>query len=166
MGRKNVGFIILFLLIGFIQFSKAQPRLVLVKGDKTIVSFHEGDPIRFKRKDRDHFTTGLIGGLTRDYLRIGEDTTFLFQIEKVDLTGRENSGFKTSTIGTTFIVAGMVLFLGDLINETVVHDEDYSADGGVMAVSAALVGTGVLMQFLNNDYFKFGRRKKMVVLDY
>lgn len=161
MGYKNV---IFFLLLGAIQMCTAQPRLVLMKRDKVIVSFYEGDHIRFKRNDRDHFTTGFIGGIHRDYFRIGEDTTAVYQLEKIDLKQRPNSAFKTEYIGGTLIVAGVVLFLGDLINETVVNDNSYSADGGVMVATGALIGTGVLMQFLNNNYFKPGRRKKIMVI--
>lgn len=143
----------------------AQPHLVLLKGDKIVTQFLEGDPIRFKRKDRDHFTSGLIGGLTKDYLRIGQDTTYLHLLEKIDLSDRENTGLQTRLIGSTLIVAGGVLFLGDLINETVVNDQPYSANAGVLAVSGALIGTGALIQLLNDFYFKPGRRKKMVVID-
>jgi len=162
MGCKNV--IIIILLFGMFQFGWAQPRLVLLKGDKTIFSFHEGDHIRFKRKDRDHFTAGYLNGLHRDFFRIGEDTTYVYQLEMVDMRGRPNSGFQTQLFGATFIVAGTLLFLGDLFNQTVVSDETYEASTGVIAVSASLIGTGVLMQFVNNNNFKFGRRKKVVVI--
>ncbi|MBX2946992.1 MAG: hypothetical protein KF725_14250 [Cyclobacteriaceae bacterium] len=162
MDCKNV-----ILLLGFLAcFSAAaQPRLVILKGDKVITSFCEGDYIRFKRKDRDHFTAGLIGGLTKDYFRIGGDTTLIYSLEKIDLSERDNSGFRTRAIGATFIAAGTVFFLGDLFNETVINDEPYSANTGVITASALLVTTGVLMQFLNNDNFVLGRRKKVVVID-
>ena len=162
MGSKNVIFLLSLLLL--VQLSLAQPRMVLLKGDKTIFAFTEGDHIRFKRKDRTHFTTGYLNGLTRDYFRIGEDTTYIHQLELIDLQGRPNSGFRTQFIGANFIAAGTILFLGDLINQTVVSDQTYELSRGVILVSAALVGSGVLMQFLNNNNFKFGRRKRVVVI--
>lgn len=165
MGSKNVVPLILFLLAGLFTPGKAQPKLQLLKGDKRIVYFKEGDYIRFKRNDRDHFTVGIIGGLTDDYFRIKDDTTYIYQLEKIDLSGGENTGFKTRAIGIGLMTAGLVLFFGDMINETVVNDNSYTANAGVTTVSAALVGTGLLMQFVNNDNFVIGRRKKVVVLD-
>ncbi|MBX2964351.1 MAG: hypothetical protein KF687_17715 [Cyclobacteriaceae bacterium] len=162
MDCKNV---ILFCFLSAGIFSvEAQQRLVMLKGNKIITSFYEGDYIRFKRKDRDHFTVGLIGGLTLDYFRTGQDTTYLYQLEKVDLSEREKGGFQTRQIGAMLIVSGVVLFLGDMVNETLVNDRPYTVDNGVLAVSVAMVGTGALMQFLNNDNFVFGRRKKAVVM--
>ncbi|MCU0399205.1 MAG: hypothetical protein MUC73_14025 [Cyclobacteriaceae bacterium] len=163
MGCKNV-IITLFLFLAVLTLRAQQPRLAVIKGDKRITYFKEGDLIRFKRSDRDHFTKGFIGGLTQDYLRIQDDTTFISQIEKIDLSGGENTGFKTRIIGGTFILAGSLLFVGDLINETVVNDNEYKADAAVITVSAVLISTGVIMQFVNNDIFKIGRRKRIVVL--
>jgi hypothetical protein len=165
MGSKNVILIILFLLAGLFISGNAQPKLQLLKGDKRIVYFKEGDSIRFKRSDRDHFTVGLIGGLTKDYFRIKDDTTYIYQLEKIDLSGGENSGFKTREIGVYLMTAGLILFFGDMINETVVNDNSYTANTGVIVGSSLLVGTGLIMQFVNNDNFVIGRRKKVVVLD-
>jgi hypothetical protein len=163
MDCKNVILILIF--FACFQSGEAQPRLVILKGEKVITSFREGDYIRFKRKDRDHFTVGFIGGLTKDYFRIGEDTTLIYTLEKIDLSERDNSGFRTRAIGATFIIAGGVLFLGDLINETLVNDQPYTVNTGVVTASALLITTGTLMQFVNNDIFVFGRKKKAVVLD-
>ena len=154
----------LFGLISLTGYS--QHRLVLLKKDNVIVSFHEGDRIRFKRKDRDHFNSGFIGGIYPDYFRIGEDTTYVHQIQKIDLTGLPNSGFKVSNIGFALIIAGSALFIGDLINTTVVQDGEYTVHNGVLVSSCLMVGAGVLMQFVNNNYFELGRKKKAVILDW
>lgn len=144
----------------------AQYRLILLKRDDTILSFREGDYIRFRRKDRNHFTRGFIAGIHQDYFRIGEDTTYTHQLQKIDLTGLPNSGFRTASIGKGFIAAGLMIFLGDLINTTLVSDEQYTVHSGVLISSALLVGSGVLMQFVNNDYFVLGRKKKAVIVDW
>lgn len=162
MDCKNV--ILILILFTCFQSGEAQQRLVILKRNNVITSFHEGDYIRFKRNDRDHFTVGLIGGLTQDYFRIGEDTTFIYMLEKVDLSEREKPGFNTRAIGTTLVIAGVVFFLGDMVNETLVNDQPYTAHAGVITASAILVTTGLLMQVVNNDIFVIGRRKKAVVL--
>lgn len=162
MDCKNVILILVF--FACIQSGEAQQRLVILKRNNVITSFYEGDYIRFKRKDRDHFTVGLIGGLTQDYFRIGEDTTFIYSLEKIDLSEREKPGFNTRAIGATFVITGVVLFLGDMVNETLVNDQPYTAHAGVITASTLLVTSGLLMQFVNNDIFVLGRRKKVVVL--
>jgi len=156
------------LLLVFSLFSISdcwgQLDLVLIKKNSIVTRIKEGERIRFKRKDRDHFQTGMITGIHQDYFRIGEDTTYLHRVESIDMAGRPNTGFKTSQIGAYFIVAGGLLFLGDLITVTAVQGDSYSFDGGVAIVSAALVGSGVLMQFFNNNYFKIGRKKKIITM--
>lgn len=161
-----IKFVALILFIAASFLAPAQYRLVLLKVDNTITSFMEGDYIRFKRKDRNHFTRGFIAGIHQDYFRIGEDTTYTHQLQKIDLTGLPNSGFRTASIGKGFIAAGLMIFLGDLVNTTLVRDEEYTAHSGVIISSALLVGSGVVMQFANNNYFVLGRKKKAVIVDW
>ncbi len=164
MGRKNV--IILIMALGACLQAAAQapPQLILLKGNYRIAHYKEGDFIRFKRKDRDQFNRGIIAGMTQDYIRIQDDTTFISQIEKIDLTGGEKSGSKANIIGGTLMLAGALLFFGDMINVAVVNDQEYKPDAAVTTISAILVGTGLTMQFVNAQMFTTGRRKRLLVL--
>jgi hypothetical protein len=51
-----------------------------------------------------------------------------------------------------------------MFNETVVNDNAYKADAAVTTVSAILVGTGLMLQFVDPEMYSVGRRKRMVVL--
>ena len=164
MGSKNVSALFLLLVVITVGYSQQPPRLILLKGNHQITQYKEGDLIRFKRKDRDHFNRGIIAGLTQDYFRIQDDTTYLTHIEKIDLTGGEKSGSKSKIIGGTLILAGGLLFFGDMINETVVNDNSYSINAGVITVSALLIGTGVLLSVTNTEMYTIGRRKRLLVL--
>ncbi|MCU0358263.1 MAG: hypothetical protein MUE95_11855 [Cyclobacteriaceae bacterium] len=164
MGRKNVIFLLGLLLMIIELSAQNPPRLILLKGNNRIAEYKEGDFIRFKRKDRNHFNRGAIAGMTEDYIRIQDDTTFIAMIEKVDLTGGEKSGSKARFIGGTLMIAGALLFFGDMFNETVVNDNAYKADAAVTTVSAILVGTGLMLQFVDPEMYSVGRRKRMVVL--
>jgi len=144
----------------------AQRDIVLTKGNTIVVKITEGEYIRFKRKDRDYFDKGFIAGIHLDYFRVGEDTVYIYDVEKIDMRGRPNVGFKTAHIGVAFIIAGTTLFLGDLITVTAVQGQEYTFNRGVTTVAAALVGTGVAMQFINNEYFKIGRKKKITIMDH
>ncbi len=151
---------ILFFLIALILLLSSsgytQKQLVLVKGNKVLAKINEGDYIRFKRKDRDHFTKGFIGGIHLDYFRIGEDTTYLHNIAAVDMRGRQ-SGFKVRQGGVMLIVAGSALMLINAVNS-----QDFNS--GIIAVSGAFITTGIFMLFVNNDIFKTGHKKKVIIM--
>ena len=133
----------------------SQKQLVLIKQNKVIVRINEGEFLRFKRKDQDHFTKGFIGGIHQDYFRIGEDTTYLFNVAAIDMRGRPNSGFKTRQSGVMLILAGTALVLIDALNSD-------NVGPGVAIVSGGLITTGIFMQFVNNDIFKIGHKKRII----
>jgi len=151
-------YLLTFTLILLISsFGYSQKQLVLVKRNKVLAKINEGDYIRFKRKDRDHFTKGFIGSIYQDYFRIGEDTTYLHNIEAVDARGMATSGFKIRQSGVILIVAGSVLLLIDAINSD-------SVSPGIAATSGAFIVSGIVMQFVNDDIYKIGRRKKITII--
>ena len=151
--------ILIFFFVALLLYStgNAQKQLALVKQNKIIVRITEGEFIRFKRKDRDHFTRGFIGGIHQDYFRIGEDTTYLYDVAAIDLRNRPNSGFKVRQTGIMLIVTGVAVVLIDAFNS-------HSVDSGVATVSGSLIATGIFMQFVNNDIFKIGRKKRIITM--
>ena len=151
--------ILIFFFVALLLYStgNAQKQLALVKQNKIIVRITEGEFIRFKRKDRDHFTRGFIGGIHQDYFRIGEDTTYLYEVAAIDLRNRPNSGFKVRQTGIMLIVTGVAVVLIDAFNS-------HSVDSGVATVSGSLIATGIFMQFVNNDIFKIGRKKRIITM--
>lgn len=144
----------------------AQNRLMLLKGNKLIYSFSETDFIRFKRADRDYFNSGFIQGIYSDSFRTGQDTTFIHQLSKIDLTGLPNSGFKTAELGRGLMLSGIMFFAGDAVNTTLVRDETYSVHRGVLISCALLVSSGLAMQWVNNNYFTIGRKKKVIIVNW
>ena len=135
----------------------SQKQLVLVKQNKVIVRISEGEYIRFKRKNEDHFTKGIIEGIQQEFFRIGEDTTYLYNVAAIDMKGRHTSGFKIRESGITLMVAGAVLLIIDAINEDKV-------DSGVVIVSGSFIAAGIIMQFVNDDIYKIGRKKKIITM--
>ena len=55
------------------------------------------------------------------------------------------------------IVAGTALVLIDALNSD-------NVGPGVAIVSGGLITTGIFMQFVNNDIFKIGRKKKIITM--
>jgi hypothetical protein len=155
----------IFLFFALAHYSTAQPRLVLVKSDKVVTHYVEGDFIRFKRKDREHYTAGFIAGMTKEYFRIGQDTTLIYQLERIDISEKVPVSLNPKTAGATLLLAGTLLFLGDLFNETVINKESYSTNAGILYATGGLVLTGVALQFAKTGNYKLGRRKKVVVVE-
>ena len=158
-GCDHMKFLILTILFSWIFSTSAQSQkqLVLVKKNKVIVRISEGESIRFKRKGQDHFTKGIIEGIQQESFRIGEDTTYLYDVDAIDLRGRPNGNFKVRQAGVMLILAGAALVLIDAVNSG-------NVSSGAVGVSGAFITTGVFMLFVNNDIYKVGRKKKIIVM--
>lgn len=150
--------------LGCLTSVLAQNKLVLLKKDRVVYRFEEGEYIRFKRKDEEGFRRGVITGIHPNFFRIETDTTYTYDIAKIDLRGKNYTGFKIAPIGRGIIFAGVGLFLIDIFNTTVILDDSYTVDNSVTPVALAFIGTGALMQLVNNNYFKVGRRKKVATM--
>ncbi len=135
----------------------AQKQLVLIKKNKVVARISEGDFIRFRRKGEDHFTKGFIEGIKQDFFRIGEDTTYLYDVAAVDLRGHSNSAFKLKDAGVKLIAVGSLLVLADLFNS-------HKVDHGVVIVSSALIGSGIILQFFNNDIYKMNHKRRIITM--
>jgi hypothetical protein len=59
----------------------------------------------------------------------------------------------------------VVLFLGDLFNETVVSGNEASLNKGVTIASGALAGTGFLLMFVKSDIKKLTKNWRLRVVD-
>lgn len=144
----------------------AQPKLILLKKDNRVAAFEEGERIRFQKKGEHGFRRGFITGIHSNFFRIGEDTTYTYDIAQIDLRGKKTTGFKTVALGNTLIIAGVSVFLIDIFNTTVINDDTYRLNGGTLTVSLALVGSGTLLRVFNNNFFKPGRKKKIATINW
>jgi hypothetical protein len=73
------------------------------------------------------------------------------------MKGRATSGFKVRQSGVTLMVAGAVLLIIDAMNNETITE-------GVVVVGSSLAAAGLLMQFVNDDIFKIGRKKKIITM--
>jgi len=149
-----------WMLLMISSLSSAQPTLVLLNRNRVVTRFSEGERIRFDRKDRTH-RNGLITGLETGFIILDyDDTTYLSQIRRIDLRRRSTTNFKVASAGTTLIVAGVALALMNLFYDNPTHE----LDPAYAKVSGAMIGTGLLLQFFNNNYFKLSRHRKAGVV--
>lgn len=154
----------IFLWAGLIELS-AQPQLALLKKDRIITRFNEGEYIRFQRRGESDFIRAIITGIHPGYFMLGVDTIYHYEVVKVDVRKKLLAGFKVAPIGKGLMIAGASLFLIDAFNTTVIQGESYSLDKSVARGGFILIGVGALMQVVNNNYFKTGRKKKLASLN-
>ncbi|MCB0488554.1 MAG: hypothetical protein R2820_10155 [Cyclobacteriaceae bacterium] len=146
--------------------SLAQPQLALLKKDRIITRFEEGEQIRFKRKGDDGYSLALIQGIHPGFIIVANDTVFTYDIEVVDVRKKKLTSFKVSSIGKGLMIAGAGLFLVDFFNTTVIINSDYELKNSAWRGSAVLLGLGTFMQFVNNDFFRQYRHRKIATLNF
>lgn len=151
------------LFLGCLSSVSAQNKLVLLKKDRVVYRFEEENIFGSSAKMKMVFG-GVITGIHPNFFRIETDTTYTYDIAKIDLRGKNYTGFKIAPIGRGIIFAGVGLFLIDVFNTTVILDDSYAIDNSVTPVALAFIGTGALMQVVNNNFFKIGRRKKVATM--
>jgi len=143
----------------------AQPQLALLKKDRVITRFNEGEYIRFQKKDSDNFIRAIITGIYPGYFMLGEDTIYHYEVTKVDISSKTTTNFKVASIGKALILAGVSLIVIDAFNTVIIQDRTYKVERGVGKASLTLVGVGGLMQIVNSNYFRVGRKRKLASLN-
>ena len=146
------------LLISFLigNVVLAQNQMVLLKRNKRIAKFEEGDAVRIRLKSEDNFIKGTITGIHKDFLMIDRDTIYIKKVCAIDLRNHPNSNFRLVDAGTKFMMAGTVLVIADLINSG-------NVSPGIGITSAALVISGAVLVILNNDIYKIKKRKRILI---
>ena len=138
---------------------RAQPHLALLRHDEVMYTLHPGDRIKFKSKTSNRPRSGTISGIYRDYITLAnKDTVYISHIRKIDVSNLPAQGFHVKSAGTKLMLAGAILFIADRASQS---NEGGDATG-VTVASAALFGTGLLIWIVYNDYFRVGRKKRVV----
>lgn len=143
---------------------EAQRQLALLKGDKIITKYGEGEYIRFQRKGEDGYIHAIITGIHPGYFMVGNDSVFTYEVDRIDIRKKSQRNYKASMIGSRFIQAGVLLLLADIFNTVVIRDQNYRWNDASNA-SLIIIGVGGLMQFINNDNFKLNHRRKLATLN-
>lgn len=147
-----------------IQRAEAQRQLALLKGDKIITKYGEGEYIRFQRKGDDGFIHAIITGIYPGYFMVGVDSVFTYEVARIDIRKKSQRNYKASRIGNGIIQAGVLLLVADVFNTIVIMDSAYRWNDASNA-SLIIIGVGGLLQFINNDNFKLNHRRKLATLN-
>lgn len=163
---KGIQIVIVIFLLGSISVAQAQThQLVVLKRDRILARFYEGDMMRFAIYPEKKFRYDRIVAFTDTTIITTQDTILYYTLSKIDLRNKLDGGLNLKVIGTTLITAGIILPLGDWINVDLIQNDDYSFDRGIGTTSAVLIGTGAAMIALNKSHITLYGRKKVKIVD-
>lgn len=144
--------VIIVLILGLSLSASGQTFLVLEKmGTKKRYEYQQGEQIEVLLNSDDFFTRLSIIGLS-DSSIITETEAYSFSsIKAVKLRG-EKTFIKIA--GPSLMLAGVLLFVFDAVNQTAVSGGSYEFSSGVAVASASLVGAGAIFTFAGRSKIK------------
>ena len=144
--------VIIALILGLSLSASGQTFLVIEKmGTKKRYEYQQGEQIEVLLNSDDFFTRLSIIGLS-DSSIITETEAYSFSsIKAVKLRG-EKTFIKIA--GPSLMLAGVLLFVFDAVNQTAVSGGSYEFSSGVAVASASLVGAGAIFTFAGRSKIK------------
>jgi hypothetical protein len=146
--------------------SEAQKQVVVMKKDRVIQRYNQGDFIRYSISKPKNFKYDQIVELTDTTIITRNDTIPYYKVKLIDTQGELQSGITLRKIGYFSITAGVILPLADLINVELVQDQEssYSLDRGVGITSAALITTGAALLLIKKPYLKLQFKNRLMIV--
>lgn len=147
-------FLVCWLFVGFGTQLFAQPQRFLVVNKyngNNRTAYYPGDLITFGLRDEEGESSGIISDVFPGNMILGHDTIAFERVSHVYKRPEDMSAYKS--IGIKLITAGLLLFIGDQVNEVVFYGREFSYNQGIAIASGALAATGLVLTQLD--------RKKM-----
>ena len=143
--------VVLFLTIVTSFTAVAQQFLVLEKmGTKKRYEYYAGQQITFKTADEDYFTRLGIRGFSDSLLLLSDRSLPFSAITSIDIKNHKDRTF-ISRLGPYLMVAGSLLILFDVVNQTAIQGGSYQGSTGIYVSSGALIGVGAAMTFVRSN---------------
>ena len=134
--------------------------LILEKvGSKHRITYGIGDRIILRLKGEDYDIREEITDIS-DSLLIFRD--FSIPINSIHyIKTVHTKGFLSPSNGPKIMIAGGMLFLADIVNQTLVQDNSYEFSNGVAIASVSMIGFGGLLMSFKYRKFKPGKNKRI-----
>jgi hypothetical protein len=153
MKKRSISFGALILI--FLSFSAiAQKQLLLLKGGTILHRFYPGDDMYIKVKGNQDRIHSYVNNILSDAVVLNQDTIPFHTIERTYFY----ESAQMNSAGSKLLAAGILLCLGDYINQVAIQKNDFEIGRGVILVSATLITAGSLMlikkksQLLSHKY--------------
>ena len=143
--------IALFLTIATSFTTVAQQFMVLEKmGTKKRFEYYPGQEITFKTDDEDYFTRLGIRGFSDSLILLSDRSLPFKSITSINIKNHKDRTF-ISRLGPYLMVAGSLLILFDVVNQTVIQGGGYQGSTGIYVSTGALIGVGAAMTFVRSN---------------
>jgi hypothetical protein len=136
-------FLILLTLISTLT-SKAQTQLVVLKKEKVLARYSEGQAITYRAKKSREYVITLIVKVQEFSLITAFDTIPFSSIERVKLKGRNTT--LLNLVGGAVFYAGIGYYVLDEVNEIVIHGNGYDNDPAVWKPALIMVVSGWILK--------------------
>jgi hypothetical protein len=162
MDCKNV--ISLLILIFFCGEAIGQRQLIVLKDEQVLARYQKGDILKFARPQDKEILVQRILDLNDTLVMMNFDSVTYYRIDRLDIKGKQRNKFPVR-MGYTLLLAGSLLPLIDVFNETVIQDESASLNKSILFTSGVMIGTGAALILIKKPYFKPGRRNRLMIID-
>ena len=154
-----LGTAIIFELI-ITQQAYGQSQLVLLKREQVILRINPGDYLIYSVKNSREIRRSYITNLSDTAIIAEDDTVGLTRISRIYF---HRPRFYNKA-GVKIITAGVLLFLIDQVNISLVQGHKPSLSNGVSVVSLSLIGAGIPMALIRKKSQKLNRKYRLLVI--
>jgi hypothetical protein len=139
----------------------AQRQLLLIKNDLVVKRFQQGDDFVYKLKNGKKTQNEFIIALTDSTIITNYDTLGVHQIDRVYFA----KGSLMNVFGGFLTAIGGGIFLIDLVNVTLVQQQQFSMDDNVNRISLTSLAIGLPMLLITKKSHKVGYRQRLRIID-
>lgn len=138
---------------------EAQVQLVLLKRERVILRLNPGDEFVYRLKGSEEIRHTYIDNVYDTAVLTGKNVIVpIYQIDRVYF---QRTRFYNK-VGWRFIGAGVMLFLADQVNSSVLQNEDFRIDKGITTVSFVFVGTGLPMALIKKKSQRIRHKYRLI----
>ncbi len=138
----------------------AQNQLVMIKGEKVLAVYKEGEDITLKLKKQNQFKTGYLIKVEDFFIVTNHDTIPLINIDKINLK-QKSYGTRLNVFGTTLATIGLGYFLIDEFNSILVKKQGFDESEAAWKPAVILVGVGLPMMLIKKKKHHVGWKYKL-----
>jgi hypothetical protein len=149
------------ILLGSLSISGQELKILILEkvGSKHRITYGIGDRIILKLKGEDYDLKEEIVDMTDSLLIFRDFSISINSIQYVKTV--HTKGFLSPSNGPKIMIAGVLLFLADIVNQTLVQDDSYEFSSGVAIASVSMIGFGGLLMRFKYRKFKPGKNKRI-----
>lgn len=163
--RRSLVLLMVFVLTSECAYS--QDFVVLSKlGVGKRFKIFVGDEFRFQLHNQNYFSSGQIVKLKNDSIFFSNTAVKLDDIRKVDIREYNYHRMNPDFLAKASILAGIGYFFVDQFNHTVVNQNGWDIDKGVVQTSAIFIAAGILVHKTKRRFFKVNKHNRIKLVTF